>query len=121
MNSSSGRAAIVIICTEPRAPMFFAVWKHSPIKTTLLCDLGEVCDVTYREFEHPEELRGDLERFFRRITKPATTTAISPATHPIWRTETVRTSHGALPRHDRAAAGQQVERRLALDRIDAQW
>jgi hypothetical protein len=101
--------------------MFFAVWKHSPIKTTLLRDLGEVCDVTYREFEHPEEVRGDLEHFFRRITKPATTAPISPATHPIWRTETVHMNHGALSRHELAAAGQQLERSLALGRIDAQW
>ena len=48
------------VFAEPRAPMFFAVWKHAPIKTTLLRDLEEVCDVVYREFEHPEELRGDL-------------------------------------------------------------
>jgi carbamoyl-phosphate synthase large subunit len=109
------------VFAEPRAPMFFAVWKHSPIKTTLLRDLGEVCDVTYREFEHPEEVRGDLEHFFRRITKPATTAPISPATHPIWRTETVHMNHGALSRHELAAAGQQLERRLALGRIDAQW
>ena len=121
MSESGAFEVAYNVFAEPRAPMFVAVWRHAPIKTTLLRDLEEVCDVTYREFEHPEELRGDLERFFRRITKPATTTAISPATHPIWRTETVRTSHGALPRHDRAAAGQQVERRLALDRIDAQW
>jgi hypothetical protein len=82
------------VFAEPRAPTFFAVWKYSPIKTTLLPDLGEVCDVTYREFEHPEELRGDLEHFFRRISKPAIAMPISPATHPIWRTETVRTNQG---------------------------
>jgi carbamoyl-phosphate synthase large subunit len=52
------------VFAEPRAPMFFAVWKHAPIKTTLLRELEEVCDVTYREFEDPEELRGDLEHFF---------------------------------------------------------
>src|SRR5262249_5629940 len=57
------------VFAEPRAPMFFAVWKHAPIKTTLLRDLEEVCDVVYREFEDPEELRGDLQRFFRRIAK----------------------------------------------------
>lgn len=57
------------VFAEPRAPMFFAVWKYAPIKTTLLRELEELCDVTYREFEHPEELRGDLHRFFRRIAK----------------------------------------------------
>jgi hypothetical protein len=49
--------------------MFFAVWKHAPIKTTLLRELEEVCDVTYREFEDPQELRSDLQHFFRRIAK----------------------------------------------------
>ena len=59
--------------------MFFAVWKHAPIKTTLLRDLEEVCDVVYREFEHPEELRGDLQRFFRRIAKAAAPAPLPPA------------------------------------------
>ena len=49
--------------------MFFAVWKHAPIETTLLRELQEECDVTYCEFEEPEELRGDLQRFFRCIAK----------------------------------------------------
>ena len=54
-----------------RAPMYFAVWKHAPIETTLLRELDAICDVTYREFEDPEELRGDLQRFFRRIIQSA--------------------------------------------------
>jgi carbamoyl-phosphate synthase large subunit len=53
----------------PRAPMFFAVWKRAPIKTTLLRELEELCDVTYREFEDPEELRNGLQHFFRRIAQ----------------------------------------------------
>jgi len=57
------------VFAEPRAPMFFAVWRHAPIKTTLLRELEEVCDVTYREFEDPEELRSDLHDFFQRIAK----------------------------------------------------
>jgi carbamoyl-phosphate synthase large subunit len=65
------------VFAEPRAPMFFAVWNHAPIKTTLLRELEEVCDVTYREFEHPEELRIDLHSFFRRIGKTA-----NPASTP---------------------------------------
>jgi carbamoyl-phosphate synthase large subunit len=121
MSESGAFEVAYNVFAEPRAPMFFAVWKHAPIKTTLLRELDEVCDVTYREFEDPEELRGDLQHFFRRIAKPATTAPISPATHPIWRTETVRKNHGALPRHDLSAAGQQLERRLALGRMDAQW
>jgi carbamoyl-phosphate synthase large subunit len=57
------------VFAEPRAPMFFAVWKHAPIKTTLLRELEEVCEVTYREFEDPEEMRSDLHRFFRRVSQ----------------------------------------------------
>ena len=57
------------VFSEPRAPMFFAVWKHAAIKTTLLRELEEVCDVTYREFEDPEELRGDLQHFFHRVAE----------------------------------------------------
>lgn len=43
----------------------FLVWKHAPIKTTLLRDLENMCDVTYLEFEHPEELREGIQAFFR--------------------------------------------------------
>ena len=68
------------VFAEPRVPMFFAVWKHAPIKTTLLRELEEVCDVTYREFEDPEELRGDLQRFFRRIAGAAAAAPDSSAT-----------------------------------------
>jgi carbamoyl-phosphate synthase large subunit len=57
------------VFAEPRAPMFFAVWKQALIKTTLLRELEEVCDVTYREFEHPEELRRDLHDFFSRVAR----------------------------------------------------
>jgi hypothetical protein len=66
------------VFAEPRAPMFFAVWKHAPIKTTLLRELEEVCDVTYREFEDPEELRRDLQHFFHRIANATTSAPISP-------------------------------------------
>jgi carbamoyl-phosphate synthase large subunit len=60
------------VYNQPRAPLFFAVWKGAPIKTTLLRDLDDVCDVTYREFEDPEELRIDLQRFFYRVAESAT-------------------------------------------------
>jgi carbamoyl-phosphate synthase large subunit len=60
------------VFAEPHAPMFFAVWKHAPIKTTLLRELEEVCDVTYREFENPGELRDDLHDFFSRVARATT-------------------------------------------------
>jgi carbamoyl-phosphate synthase large subunit len=68
--SESGAFEIAYnIFAEPRVPMFFAVWKQAPIKTTLLRDPEEVCEVTYREFEQPEELRANLRRFFERIVR----------------------------------------------------
>jgi carbamoyl-phosphate synthase large subunit len=69
MSESGAFEVCYNVFAEPRAPMFFAVWKHATIKTTLLRELEEACDVTYREFEEPEELRGDLQHFFRRIAK----------------------------------------------------
>jgi carbamoyl-phosphate synthase large subunit len=53
MSESGAFEVAYNVFAEPRAPMYFAVWKHAPIKTTLLRELGEVCDVTYREFEDP--------------------------------------------------------------------
>jgi hypothetical protein len=52
------------VFAEPRAPMFF---------------------------EDPEDLRVDLEHFFRRIAKTAASAPISPATRQTWRTEPERT------------------------------
>ena len=107
------------VFAEPRAPMFFAVWKHAPIKTTLLRELEEVCDVTYREFADPEELRGDLQHFFRRVAKGAASTPISPATHQIWRVDSVGTSRRAVRSHDLASLGRPVERPLAFGQVRA--
>lgn len=47
-------------------PVLFLVWKHAPIKTTLLRELDNLCDVTYLEFEHPAELARGIAEFFRR-------------------------------------------------------
>jgi carbamoyl-phosphate synthase large subunit len=107
------------VFAEPRVPMFFAVWKHAPIKTTLLRELEEVCDATYREFEDPEELRGDLEQFFCRIAKGATSASIAPATHQIWRAESVRTNQKVLQKHDLVPSGRPLEQRHAPGPIHA--
>jgi carbamoyl-phosphate synthase large subunit len=97
------------VFAEPRAPMFFAVWKHAPIKTTLLRELEEVCDVTYREFQDPEELRGDLQHFFHRIAKA---TASAPALPAAAETgERIRSVRNPLRRQDLELSGQQVEQR----------
>jgi len=47
-------------------PVLFLVWKHAPIKTTLLKDLDNLCDVTYLEFEQADDLREGIGEFFRR-------------------------------------------------------
>jgi len=47
-------------------PVLFLVWKHAPIKTTLLREMDNLCDVTYLEFEHPAELAPGISEFFRR-------------------------------------------------------
>jgi hypothetical protein len=120
MSESGGFEVCYNVFVEPRAPMFFAVWKHAPIKTTLLRELDDVCDVTYREFEDPEELRGDLQHFFRRIAKATASVPISPATRQNWRTEPERTDCNRLRRHDLGPSRQPIEQRLALGRVDAE-
>jgi hypothetical protein len=52
-------------------PVLFLVWKHAPIKTTLLKDLHELCEVTYLEFERPQELRDGMAAFFERLARGA--------------------------------------------------
>jgi carbamoyl-phosphate synthase large subunit len=58
-----------------RTPVLFLVWRHAPIKTTLLRDLQHLCDVTYLEFDEPDDLRKPLQEHFLRL-------AASPATVP---------------------------------------
>jgi hypothetical protein len=50
-------------------PILFLVWKHAPIKTTLLKDLHNLCDVTYLEFESPDELGEGIGEFFRQCRR----------------------------------------------------
>jgi carbamoyl-phosphate synthase large subunit len=107
------------VFAEPRAPMFFAVWKHAPIKTTLLRELEEVCDVTYREFEHPDELRGDLQHFFHRLAKAPLSAPISPATRRNRRADE-GANRDSLRRDDLDTFGQQGAQQLALRRVHAQ-
>jgi carbamoyl-phosphate synthase large subunit len=50
-----------------KAPIFFAVWRQAPIKTTLLRELDELTTVQYVDFDHPRELKGPLLEFFQRL------------------------------------------------------
>jgi len=48
-------------------PVLFLVWKHAPIKTTLLRELQDLCEVTYLEFDQVDELRAGVHAFFHQI------------------------------------------------------
>jgi carbamoyl-phosphate synthase large subunit len=48
-------------------PVLFLVWKQAPIKTTLIRELQDLCEVTYVEFEHVDELREGIHRFFSAL------------------------------------------------------
>jgi len=48
-------------------PVLFLVWKNAPIKTTLIRELQDLCDVTYIEFDHVDELREGIHRFFHSL------------------------------------------------------
>jgi carbamoyl-phosphate synthase large subunit len=106
------------VFAEPRAPMFFAVWKRAPIKTTLLRELEEVCDVTYREFEDPEELRRDLQHFFRRIANATNSADLAHHTPKLANGIRAYESY-PLRRHDLGPLGQQVEQGLGRGRVHA--
>ena len=64
MSESSAFELAYHIYQGRRTPILFLVWKHAPIKTTLIRELDDVVDVTYLEFEHVEELREGIHRFF---------------------------------------------------------
>ena len=115
MSESSAFEVAYNVFAEPRAPMFFAVWRHAPIETTLLRELEEVCDVTYREFADPEELRADLERFFNRIAKAAALLTSSSLSRN-WQPETEPANRDPLRRPDWSSG----RTRLALPRISTQ-
>lgn len=51
-------------------PLLFLVWKRTPLKTTLLKELGQLCEVTYLEFEHADELGDGIAEFFHRCGGP---------------------------------------------------
>jgi carbamoyl-phosphate synthase large subunit len=68
MSESSAFELSYHIFKGRRTPILFLVWKGAPIKTTLLRELDDLCDVTYIEFDEVAELRGGLHRFFAAIS-----------------------------------------------------
>jgi carbamoyl-phosphate synthase large subunit len=51
-----------------RTPILFLVWKKSPIKTTLIRELDDLCDVTYIEFDEVDDLRRGIHQFFNHLS-----------------------------------------------------
>jgi len=68
MSESSAFELSYHIFKGRRTPILFLVWKGAPIKTTLLRELDDLCEVTYIEFDEVSELRGGLHRFFNTIS-----------------------------------------------------
>jgi carbamoyl-phosphate synthase large subunit len=64
MSESSAFELSYHIFNGRRTPILFLVWKGAPIKTTLLRELDDLCDVTYIEFDDVAELRAGIHRFF---------------------------------------------------------
>ncbi|MES2256948.1 MAG: carbamoyl-phosphate synthase large subunit [Pseudomonadota bacterium] len=64
MSESSAFELAYHIFKGRRTPILFLVWKQAPIKTTLIRELDDLCDVTYIEFDEVDELRAGLHRFF---------------------------------------------------------
>ena len=50
------------------SPILFLVWKNAPIKTKLIRELDDLCEVTYLEFEHADELRAGIHAFFQMLS-----------------------------------------------------
>ncbi len=46
-----------------RIPMLFLIWDQAPIKTTLIKDLEDFCDVEYITFTNLDEVKSDIRRF----------------------------------------------------------
>jgi carbamoyl-phosphate synthase large subunit len=67
MSESSAFELAYHIFEGRRTPVLFLVWKHAPIKTTLIRELDDLVEVTYIEFEHAAELRSGIHAFFNTI------------------------------------------------------
>ncbi|WP_404932243.1 carbamoyl-phosphate synthase large subunit [Massilia atriviolacea] len=70
MSESSAFELAYHIFRGRRTPVLFLVWKEAPIKTTLIRELQDLCDVTYLEFGQVDELRAGIQAFFARL-RPA--------------------------------------------------
>jgi len=64
MSESSAFEIAYHIYKGRRTPMLFLVWSGAPIKTTLIRELDDLCDVTYIEFDQIDTLRRGIHQFF---------------------------------------------------------
>jgi carbamoyl-phosphate synthase large subunit len=64
MSESSAFEICYHIFEGRRTPMLFLVWKGAPIKTTLIRELDDLCDVTYINFDRVDDLRRGIHQFF---------------------------------------------------------
>ena len=67
--SESGAFEIAYNVTGRRIPMFFAIWHEASIKTTLLQELEDRCEVEYHTFEAADELQEPLRVFLESALK----------------------------------------------------
>jgi carbamoyl-phosphate synthase large subunit len=67
MSESSAFEIAYHIFAGRRTPMLFLVWRNAPIKTTLLREMQDLCEVTYLEFDHADELADGVREFFGRL------------------------------------------------------
>lgn len=63
MSESSAFEVAYNIFKGKRVPVFFAIWRPAPIKTTLLRDLDDLVPVSYVTFDEPQEIVAPLSRF----------------------------------------------------------
>ena len=66
MSESSAFEVAYNIASGLKLPIFFAIWKPFPIKTTLLQDLDDLCPATYVSFEQAGELKKPLSEFLSK-------------------------------------------------------
>jgi carbamoyl-phosphate synthase large subunit len=52
-----------------KAPIFFAIWKAAPIKTTLLRELDDLVQVNYITFDNPEDIALPFVDFISKFEK----------------------------------------------------
>jgi carbamoyl-phosphate synthase large subunit len=65
----------------PRVPIFFAVHRSCPIRTTLLQELDELVEAQYQLFTHPSELIEALHRFLTSCDAGTAPLALGKARH----------------------------------------